>query len=51
MSDSTVHNLLVGSHDMSTAVWGDKATRSGEKFHGAAVADLGAGQWGIKFPT
>lgn len=51
MSDSEVHNLLVGSHDLSTVYWGDKAKRSGERFHGAAVADLGAGQWGIKFPT
>jgi len=51
MSDSTVHNLLVGSWDLSTVTWGDKAKRSDERFHGAAVADLGAGQWGISFPT
>lgn len=51
MSDSTVHNLLVGSWDLSTVSWGDKAKRSGERFHGAAVADLGAGKWGIIFPT
>jgi hypothetical protein len=51
VSDSTVHNLLVGSWDLSTVYWGDKAKRSGERFHGAAVADLGAGQWGINFPT
>lgn len=51
MSDSTVHNLLVGSWDLSTVSWGDKAKRSGERFHGAAVADLGAGKWGISFPT
>lgn len=53
MSDSTVHNLLVGSWDLSTVTWGDKAKRSGERFHGAAVADLGACQrptWGIMFP-
>lgn len=51
MSDSTVHNLLVGSLDLSTVTWGDKAKRSGERFHGAAVADLGAGRWGFNFPT
>lgn len=51
MSDSTLHNLLVGSWDLSTVIWGDKAKRSGETFRGAAVADLGAGQWGIQFPN
>lgn len=51
MSDSTVHNLLVGSWDLSTVIWGDKAKRSGETFRGAVVADLGAGQWGIQFPN
>ena len=51
MSDSTVHNLLVGSHDLSTVLWGNKAKRSDKTFWGAAVADLGAGQWGIQFPT
>lgn len=51
MSDSTVHNLLVGSWDLSTVSWSDKAKRSGERFHGAAAADLGAGTWGINFPT
>ena len=52
MSDSTVHNLLVGSYDLSTVVWRDKATRSGERFHGAAVADIGAGGLrGIEFLT
>ena len=44
-------NLLVGSWDLSTVTWGDKAKRSDERFHGAAVADLGAGQWGISFTT
>lgn len=51
MSDSTVHNLLVGSWDLSTVSWGDKAKRSDKTFWGAAVADLGAGQWGIHFTT
>lgn len=51
MSDSTVYNLLVGSHDLSTVNWGNMAKRSDKMFHGAAVADLGAGQWGINFPT
>ena len=51
MSNSTVHNLLVGSWDLSTVSWGNKAKRSSETFRGAAVADLGAGQGGIEFPN
>ena len=34
MSDSTVYNLLVGSWDLSTVEWGDKAKRSGETLAG-----------------
>lgn len=51
MSSSAVHNLIVGSHDLSTVLWDNKAKRSDKTFWGAAVADLGAGQWGINFPT
>jgi hypothetical protein len=51
MGDGTVHNLLVGSHDMSGAVFGDKGRKSAETFHGAGVATLGVGRWGIRFDT
>jgi hypothetical protein len=53
MSDSTAHNLLVGSWDLSTAVWYNGAKRSDKTFWGAAVADIGiAGEEvGIYFPN
>lgn len=50
MSDSIVHNLLVGSHDLSTALWFGKAKRSDKTFWGAAVADCDTGG-GIYFPN
>lgn len=50
MSNSTVHNLLVGSWDLSTAIV-NKENLSDKMFWGATVADLVAGQWGVQFPT
>ena len=44
MIDSEVHNLLVGSWDLSTALWFGKATRSDKTFWGAAVADCNTGE-------
>ncbi len=49
MSDSTVCNLLVGSHDLSTVTWDANSSLSDERFYGAAVADLRAGRGGIYF--
>ena len=52
MIDSEVHNLLVGSWDLSTALWFGKATRSDKTFWGAAVADCNTGgNSGIYFPN
>ena len=53
MIDSEVHNLLVGSWDLSTALWFGKATRSDKTFWGAAVADCNTGgnTGGIYFPN
>lgn len=49
---STVHNLLVGSYDLSTSRWYNKgkAKRSDKAFLGATVVDCGAGG-GISFPN
>lgn len=46
-------NLLVGSWDLSTALWFGKATRSDKTFWGAAVADCNTGgnTGGIYFPN